>query len=53
MEDGAFVRIGALVEDPVVQQHVLRLLDVQIDGVAATGNWTGSEVNHGEASKQR
>ena len=36
MEDGALVRVvGALVENPAVQQHVLRLLDVQVDGVAA------------------
>ena len=43
MEDGALVGVvGALVENPAVQQHVLRLVDVQIDGVAANiiaGKW--------------
>ena len=35
MEDGALFRVGALVENPPVQQHVLCLVDVHIDGVAA------------------
>lgn len=35
MEDGALGRVGALVENPPVQQHVLRMFDVDIDGVAA------------------
>jgi hypothetical protein len=44
MEDGALVRVvSALVENPAVQQHVLRLLDVQIDGIAA--NCQEMEVN--------
>jgi len=35
MEDGALFRVGALVENPPVQQHVLCLVDAHIDGVAA------------------
>jgi hypothetical protein len=35
MEDGALVRVSALVEDPPVQKHVLRIVHVHIDGVAA------------------
>lgn len=34
MEDGAVVGVGALGEDPAVQQHVLRLVHVQVDVVA-------------------
>jgi len=35
MEDGALFRVGAVVENPPVQQHVLCPVDVHIDGVAA------------------
>jgi hypothetical protein len=31
------VRVGALVEDPAVQQHVFRLVDGQVDGIAGHG----------------
>jgi hypothetical protein len=37
MEDGAVVRVGALVENPAVQQHVFRLVDGQVDGIAGHG----------------
>jgi hypothetical protein len=35
VEDWALVGVGALGEDPPVQQHVLRLVHLQVDGVAA------------------
>ena len=35
MEDGAVVGVGALGEDPAVQQHVRDLVHVEVDVVAA------------------
>lgn len=52
MEDGAIFRVSALVENPPVQQHVLRLVDVHIDGVAAHA-YTYSSDCKGEAKQVR